>query len=557
MANDKAIEYNSILFKVNKLLSRMEKIGLNTEKFTNLLGKVEAKIKEVNEKNNESLLTDSMNLDALNVAYIKAISELNLLLLDMTKYEIYIKAASFCGKLRSFIADENPNQAQLEEIRIQLLGLLDGIKKSETLDYQIEGPLVEDIYSLTYEFIKLEIRENDTSEVLTKIATDEIDRNYIERAIINELEHLDLKDAKYEDLVNKQYELDSLGLDSSYVNQEFISLIVNSTTSYEINQKKLQELNRKLEEYYAKLKEIDNKLNIKTAEYNKVIEQKTIQKEFMGIVKNIIMTLTSIGVAVSLGFGAIKLAKGAATEEKYKVTTTTYSTISDVVTEEEYCSPNDIKVGKHLYKYAPYQKNMFGEFIRRVTKYDLTNLEPLTLEEYLNLNLSALGIDGNIKTEKKGDLSLKDLYEEAYYVLQVVELDEEDKVAEVSIGWLVVLDLFCLVIAFIIDYLIEDKVMDKRIFREDVQMWGFIDGVKNIIAHYQMLMISKENLKSKEKELRELNAEAHRLITENKDIVNKIVEYLKYADNKEQESRINDNLARTRKLEDIYRKNYW
>jgi len=64
--------------------------------------------------------------------------------------------------------------------------------------------------------------------------------------------------------------------------------------------------------------------------------------------------------------------------------------------EEDYVLSANAENGKYLYKYTPYgEKSLIsGGYTRKVTKYDLTGSEGITLEEILKLDFASLGFVG-------------------------------------------------------------------------------------------------------------------------------------------------------------------
>lgn len=468
------------------------------------------------------------------------------------------KSLSFCCILKTFLKSDNLDNSKLIELRTKLLELLAGIKNSETLDYQTEGPLVEDIYNLAYEFIKAELRENGTSLVLNEIQKDEVDKNNIERAIIDELEHLNLNEPKYQQLVAKKHEIDSLGISASYVNEDFITHILNSTTTYEMNQKRLKELSHKLERYYNQAVTLEEQVNNKKSKIDAINQSRkdSLKDEYLKIGKNIIMTLSSIGVIIGLGIGAFEFTKKYSTGTKNKVTTTTYSTIADPKIEEEYLKKNEVRVGNTLYKYEPYKEvnTRYDRYSRCVTSYDVTSADDLSFAEYLALDLEHLGITGKKRYNGLNILSLEDAYQEPYWELKEVSIDENDTITYTSKPKMIVIGVVSLVIAFILDVLIERYPMEKWIFKENAKFWYFIDGLKNIKK--QLTKIKKENkdLKRKEKELANLYIELNQLIAENADIINKLEQVVQYSDNENKEE-IYQKLARVRKISSLIPRN--
>ena len=99
--NDKAIEYNAKLGKVQNTLERMEKIGLNISAFNELLEGIRTELDAAKTNNVKTIFTN-METDVLNMAYNKAINKLDIMYGELIIYDIYLKTASFCGSLKLF-----------------------------------------------------------------------------------------------------------------------------------------------------------------------------------------------------------------------------------------------------------------------------------------------------------------------------------------------------------------------------------------------------------------------------------------------------------------------
>ena len=504
--HDKAIEYNAKLGKVQNTLERMQKIGLNITTYNELLDQIDNELKESVENNNQNLF-NSMKTDILNMAYSKALNKLNIMYTELKKYDVYLKTAGFCSSLKVFLTKEDHNPQELVKYSTKILELLQEIKKSDTLDYQVEGSLVEDIYHLAYEFIKIEIILTKNSIVLNEIKNNEVDISYIEKEIIRELESMDLKQSRYTALVNKKYEIESEGLETTYVNLDFIALIANNTIGYKEQQKLLKRLTNDFECYYHKITTIDEEIKrqITMVDQKGQDIKKRQEQEYREIGRQALRVVVSLGTLVSLAVGSYLLSREISKQTKVKSTTTTYSTIAEPVIEEEYIPIENAINSKFLYKYSPYEgPNFLNGFIytRKITEYDLTGTDDMDLEEILDLNFASLGFVGKTTYEKKQEITLSDLYKESYYLLKETNVDELDIIEERDLGtfWSCLITL--LVIITVMDhFIIEDKWED--LFNEKTEYWGFIDGIQNIINSYRTIMTDNKELTLKKKELKE------------------------------------------------------
>ncbi len=420
---DQAMNYDGTLHKVNQALNRLKKIGLNMSRYEELKNEI------VNSCEKEVL--NSYNYDNgslgqtafMEQAYIKAISKLNQLLNNILKYEIYLKAASFTNVLKTFIKSDNKDQSELSSLRTRLVDILNNLANSETLDYQIEGPIINNIYELAYEFIKIEISFLNDSPTLKLINVKDIHVANLDKAIIKDLESMNLNEPKYQEVANLVNEIEAEGF-VNYVNLDVLKAIVNSKITLEEKAKILDSLDVKIVEFLNEIDDLnyklkDDKFNL-SFNKSRISTNRTENLKCLGVIMAIVTSFTILGMA---SFG---LAKSLSKDKKYLNKITKYDPILEdpYTISEEYKTNDDDSI--HLYEYNPFSKTIFGEFERKIYDYDLSSVGVLTFEEYFNLDLAALGIKGEKQTETKSSLNVEDLYEETIKYIEKVEVNKDD-----------------------------------------------------------------------------------------------------------------------------------
>lgn len=168
--------------------------------------------------------------------------------------------------------------------------------------------------------------------------------------------------------------------------------------------------------------------------------------------------------------------------------------------EEDYVLSENAKNGKYLYKYEPYGEKglLSGVYTRKVTTYDLTGSEDITLEEILNLDFASLGFVGETTKETTGELSLNDTYKEAYYILKEINVDELDTIEELNDLWILLFGLLLILEYFVNSYLIKDGL--DKIFKEQLDTYSLISCTKIIINSYRRIKYENKDV-SKEKRI--------------------------------------------------------
>ena len=177
----------------------MKEAGLNVSKYEEIYHKILNNCTHENRTIPDSIINSNNNFfatDYLAANYSKAIKELELLFNELSKYEIYVRVSSFTTYLKSFIdkTDKTPNDFEL--YRTSLIDILNNLVKSSTLDYDVEGNIIEEMYEIAYFFIKEELKYLGYSPVLDSLRDNQIHINYLDREITRELEKIKLKNIK-------------------------------------------------------------------------------------------------------------------------------------------------------------------------------------------------------------------------------------------------------------------------------------------------------------------------------------------------------------------------
>lgn len=502
MERDLAIVYQSELYKTKKIISKLNNIGLNTTNYENTVYDIEEACRNNNKEDLRKGLDSPFMVDYLEANYSKAINSLKVMQKELSKYEIYIKANSFTTLLKSIIKNNKITSKQLDEITPKLISILNELKKSNTLDYSTEKDIVESIYKITYYLLKEEIKHG-RKNLYNALITDEIHTIYLDKEISNELEQLDKKDSKNNDIFNRKNILDLNGINSHYLDYELLSLLVEPSKQKEdIEDVKdliplYQDINTKLHNYRRRLKNISNNI-----ENEKIKKQQKNTNYIKSIFSIILGTTITTALFEGAYLGAEALAKK---DSKAKSTTiTTYDTRDNSETTTKPFYSTDYEDSIRVIKYEPYRKALAG-YYRYVTDYDLGNITNLSNQEIMALDLDGLEIEKSTHKEFKETISYLDTYNDIYYTISKIAVDENDFTYSKDAFWVyfVVLEFLAIIIYSIINISPYDSIPIKLI-RDTKKIKNDIKNSKNY---------NKEN----EKCLQERN----RIITEVKELLDK------------------------------------
>lgn len=506
---DKAIEFESTKIKVNKKLKMMKEANLNIEKYEEIYQKIITTCNTDNKTIPDSIINSDTNFatDCLTTNYSKGINALELLDAALSKYEIYVQVSSFTIYLKEFINKQNKLPNDFNIYRESLIDIINRLIKSNTLDYDVEGNIIEEIYEIAYYFIKEEISVLGYSETLKELKENKININYIDKQIVRDLEKINFKDPKYNKLSKTKNKIDSLGFNSTYVNEDLLKELVRSNLSHEEITELIDTLNKQIKE---NLNKIENKPTLIDKGHTKDI--KYYKKN---IVKQIALFITSTSIMASLSFGSIKASR----LKKYYNTTTTYSPKTGITTigEYKYTTKNET----FIYEMTPYKKELIGNnFKRKETKYNVSEIKDIPIEEYLNIDLNSLGIANEIKTNYKESLTLEDTYEETIRYVEQITVDLNNWEKEIDPNILVISSLCSALVELATDFLFY-----VLYFNEDKKYPSFLSAIIKIIENIKK--IKKSNLDEKEytKKVKEINEKYEELLSKNKDLIKELLDY--------------------------------
>ena len=541
MERDLAIVYKTELYKINKTIDRLKKVGLDTTKYENLIYEIDETCCQSNKEDLKKSFDTPFMVDYLEANYSKAINELKKIEHELSKYEVYLKVRSFTNVLENIISNNNLEEKEILELEPKLIGLLNSLKKSNTLDYQVEGKLIDNIYKVTYYLLKEEVKLELTS-LYEELSKDSIHTTYLDKEISSELDSLDKNDVKNNDIFNRRDLIDSNGINSHYLDYELLSLIVDSTKK-EKTREDITELYQLYKTIKIGLFNRSNRINLCYNWAKDYREERVSIKKSTRYIKNIGSVILSASVITTLFGGAYRLAKSQAySHPDLKSTTiTTYDTRnnSEETTEPFY---SDKTEGTIVTEYEPYQKKL-GGFYRYVTTYNLGEVNDLSNEEILNLNFEGLGIEGNRQRENKDTLTYENVYDNIYYIITKTNVDENDcLVSEDNLaGYIIVSELLAAFAYFIL-------LLIKSIKTDEISI-GLISGIKNIKEDLERIKYCTASEEQYMKEGNKLVKEVEELLNTYDKEIRELIKYVdftcKYGNDK-----VSENLRET--LKDIY-----
>ncbi len=390
---DQALEYKSLLNKVDIMIDNVNKLGMDTEKYKEVLKKI---INEVESSTKVSKSKWGNNAGMVLICdYALGIKKLRALELELSEYEVYFKAINSCEYLLMRIEETKTTDSkeEVESYANEIIESLKAIKFSSTIHYSDEKQIVEKIYDVAYKIIQLEIITLGYSQVYEYIKNYDIDTYFLDRCIRKDIESLNLKDDNNKKIKEKIYELSRNGLDTNYFDIELIKLLMCNSNDIDLKDNIIKELNNLKKEINDTVNVYDRTLS----RYNYLLDEQNrrfilIKKYRRKILGRITSSVVFLSIAIGGFFGFHSLVKKDATSPAYSKTITTYSDEYGKEVKDGYSYVEDKEQDcTYIRVYSDWYQTFWDGTVRDIYTYDVSDVEFSNIEDYLiNLDYTEL-----------------------------------------------------------------------------------------------------------------------------------------------------------------------
>ena len=518
---DQAIVYNTTLMKVNRILDRLEDIGLNVQKYKELRDSIVLE--------NKQLIDNDLWTGILEVEYNKSINKLEKLYVNLLQYEVYSKVASITELIKISLMNGITKEEEFNKLREMILELVNKLNFSGTLDYEVEGPIIEDVYKMIYEFIKQEILVLGKSSTLTNLK----DNEYIDREVRKDLQLIDLTDEKNYGINIRKNEIDASGMDASYADEKLITAIVNVRNRKQ-KRRNLKESLRDLEDYESDLNYTVGMAEISAGKIEKNKEQNNNdrKKDIKSLAENIAFLAVNLGVSVGIVIGLLFVWNKSTYKSKteYMTNTITYDTNLDYTIEQNY--KDNVQDGVYLNDYSLwYQRTDNGQYYRVKRTYNITDLYNVYSEADLtsyNTNAIKKCFETDIslapsveKYEYKLALEAADTYQSIIRLIEIIDVDENDSrivIEADTINGIMSVMGYLLVIFILIE---------SPSFGRYSNTWiPLLLDIRLVLSNIKSLLKSAKNNKQYDAQLKEISNELTNFVAANRDTIAKVEELI-------------------------------
>lgn len=414
MVNDKALEFNSKVIKIERLIDNLKSIGIDTNKYENQVKDIKSELIKLDVTSNKYF--------GIENDYITAISKLNKLEAHLNEYMVYFKAYSFTMHVNEDI--ENIEENKLSFYIEELIKLLKGIKASGTLIYDKEKEIIESLYKVAY-YLLLEENEHLTEHKLFNyVSGSEVDLYYLDRILLNDIQSISNKEALKK--INGEIHLINLkGSEAHYITEDILRKVIYAKYGDDLRDKTTEELNKIANEIKDNLTQIKHKTKNIENEMSRIEIIKESIKEFK---LNLAKQIASIG----LNFGLLTFTLGLVpfilskmpSPRTYKYTYDLDGNIIEEVDEGYQAELDDYYVGKVTVR-DPYTLKK-GEYKYDYKEYTFDENE---FEAVLNALKNGKELDYEEKSGKYTALEAASIPNETVTTIEVRKQDKDDTIS--------------------------------------------------------------------------------------------------------------------------------
>ena len=489
---DLAIKYKTIYKEIEMILNNIKKTGFDISEFKKTLNDIDNDINN-NVKNNSGVAY--LKRANYEQDYANGIGRLTKLKNYLDRYDCYFKAYNSCKWIEIKIKNKDISKEELEKYVSEMILNLKIINESDTMDYDNEKHIVDAIYRIAYELIKLEIITTGKSELYLYIKNRDVNIIYFDYLIQKDIDKLDLTDSKNIWINEKIYENYKNGIYSSIFDIEVIKRLLANSNGLSIKEKIIDNLNNALNEIDNNLKDISNIF----LDINKNTRTMDLKKEMANESKNdVLKPLITMSLTLSLmiggGVGIPKLSKKLSMSDAYMKKSEIYSSIDDSVktSEEKLFYSNKPADEMIIRVYDNYE----NENSRKYIEYDVNFKKFDTLKEYYDYGIDNYGIVGVDKTVKSGNYEVISNYQDSYteVIKSTYEYLGKEFFEEAYLGGLVLLYiLYAIAIIAAESFYSSNSLMDDGIIISKIR--EILDSLPDYIEYSREYKLYNNKIK--------------------------------------------------------------
>ncbi len=425
---DKAIEFKSEYEKLERVFDALKDAHIDASTERKQAAELKTKI-EYNVLN----MIDPIEIESTYAEGVKGLAKINE---SLKKYEVYYIAYNSACYVERQMGGKEVNDVELKTYAKVTIGLLKQINSSNTMSLQSEEQIVNKLYDLAYNIIKVELLTLGKSEVLDWAKTDRIAGNLIETRIFKDIASVPQDSTLYSEIRNILASINAQNTDNANAISSGIKytaldegLILFLSLQDSQNIEKIEaSLYKMINELLQSEKDMQ-KQKTDNNEHELGIEESKERSKEIKIRKNIIGIIVMLSSYVASFFMLKQVAKDIGNDE-YKTKVEYYSSQEMAMPEyPEYMEK--IKNGSQttLKAYDTWHREniFYGDYERQVVVFNLDDLNLTNLEDYASIDFSKLEPESG-ETETASELDPSMIYDEAIVEITRLIQDPNDTV---------------------------------------------------------------------------------------------------------------------------------
>lgn len=417
-ATDKAIEFNAAFEDLQRAISALEEIGIDVSRERNAANKIKEDI--------DNTIFNSISVSAIEEKYQQGLTALSAIHDELKKHEVYYMSYTSAEDIQNKLNNCNMNSEALRAFAGVTISLLKQINSSDTRSFKSEEKVVDKVYQVAYNMIKMEILSCGESSVLNWVKEDKVAASFINSLIEEDAEKLSASSDLASDISQMIKKAKGTDFNGSYLDEGLILfLAMHDTQNVETIESLLMSA---LNDVYSSKNDEEVQQGKNSIIQDKIDELSTTIKKSR-IYKELMLALGLLAAVVSIKQGANAIAKHIGHEE-YRTHTEYYSSVgAEAPSYPEYMEPikNFSKTTLTAQGVWTRSNIFYGEYERDIVEYDLSKVDLENLADYDELDFSEIAkIDSD--TEKREALDPSELYEEAIVEITRIIQDENDEV---------------------------------------------------------------------------------------------------------------------------------
>lgn len=429
--NDKAIEYAGVLAKTYNMLENIESLGVDVSVLRKEVERIDTECKNDASKTSEVGLSTvglAMQEQTYQSIYIKATIKLEEVQFELHRHEVYFMSKNLASSLQESLKAKKFNEEMVEKMANVVIVALRNINNSDTRPLDSERLIVESLYNVAFEIMKLEVRFFNKSKIVAWAKDNQVGYLHLNNLVRDYIDAISDKPKKLNELLCEIHARE--GSDADYLNIDLLRLLVSADLKEEAKRvsSELAKLQKEIKEYD---KEIENAKSDAKGSERDLEGQREKRKEKLKYIGKVFIYAAVIAALIPTYF---KVSPLMTRQEHYKTVIEQYSSNEealpvDAVTEE-YRKKADDSITIKKYEAWEWTEHVLDSdrFERTVTTYELEDLYLEDLQSYKTLDLEALKIKGETSTETKESLIPQDLYEDVIISIERIIQDEDDSI---------------------------------------------------------------------------------------------------------------------------------